>query len=176
MHSKLFLLLLSVLFTTNLWAKSHCDLHVEKVIDEMKEWEKYGMRRDGRRVHFPSKCTPLMRARKMIPLPKRLTGDVNRVRYFGNDCNIYEWDSEGGLFEFYTPNSSMTEYSHKGEISAINSTQFPSKKKSARDHLAGDTGIPGYDMKGLCKDHKKGKLQASTFEKNSKVKNSLKCL
>lgn len=149
---------------------------MESAIHEMKDWEKYGIRRDGKRVVFPDKCTPLMQAKQMIPLPKRQTGDVNRMRYFGNDCHVYEWDSEGGLFEIYKPNSKVSDFTHMGEITPISAMERPGKVDSKRDHKAGDTGIAGIDMKELCKQHSSGKLNRASFEKNSKAKNLLKCL
>jgi hypothetical protein len=149
---------------------------MESAIHEMKEWDKYGMRRDGKRVHFPQKCTPLMSEKKMLPLPNRQSAGVSRPRYLGNDCNIYEWDFEGGLFEKYVPNSKVSSYTHVGEVTAITKMERPGKADSKRDHDAGDTGIPGYDMKALCKEHKAGNLNMARFEKNSKAKNLLKCI
>jgi hypothetical protein len=155
--------------------KTPCAKHLESTVYEMKDWDKYGMRRDNAQVLFPNKCTPLMSAKKMVPLPKRQTGgNVSRMRYMGNDCHIYEWDSESGVFEVYKPNSSKTDYYHQGEITPIQSRELPGSKPN-RNHKAGDTGIPGYDMKSLCKDHQAGKLDHARFDKNSKAKNFLKC-
>ena len=170
------LLPMMIFLSFPIFGKSPCAKQLESAVHEMKDWEKYGIRRDsGKRVLFPEKCTPFMSSKKMIPLPKRQTGNnVSRMRYMGNDCRIYEWDSEGGLFEMYKPNSNGTEYTHLGEITSINGRELPDPI-AKRNHKATDTGLPGYDMKKLCKDHQSGKIQKDKFAKNSKAKNLLQC-
>jgi hypothetical protein len=142
---------------------------------DFEEYKKYGIERDGTMVHFPKECTPIMISKKMIPLPKRNAGGKHRERYMGNDCKVYEWDSQHGKFEVYSPNSKLNHFYHDGEASPINGEINSNKNDPKRDHSAGDTGIPGYDMKQLCNDHSKGKLSPEKFTANSKARAYLKC-
>jgi hypothetical protein len=167
-----FKFILSVIFLMNspsIVAKSKgCKDRIEDAVNEMRDWAKYGINRDPRGVvSFPTKCTPFMKARGMIPLEKRQAAGVNRVRYLGNDCNIYEWDSQHGAFEVYTPNSSASTFYHKGEASVIGGTTN-SKIDSKRDHNYSKTGLSEMDMKSLCKAHKENKLPSKTLDKLTK--------
>lgn len=153
----------------------HCQGKVEKMINEMDEWGKYGIKRDPRGVvEFPTKCTPFMKKQGMIPLPKRKVAGVNRDRYMGKDCNVYEWDSQHGAFEVYKPNSSISHFYHEGEASVILG-EASSKVDAKRNHDATDTGIPGMKMKDLCKKYGSGKFTAKDLSK-SKAKSFLNCL
>lgn len=141
----------------------------------MDEWNKYGIQRTPRGVvEFPKKCTPFMKQNKLVPLPKRQAAGVNRERYLGKDCNVYEWDSQHGAFEVYKPNSNNTAFYHLGEKSVVEGV-FSDKADAKRNHDFSDTGIPGIKMKDLCKKANTGKLTNNDF-KNSKVKNLLNCL
>lgn len=152
-----------------------CKNSIKNIVNEMHEWGKYGIKRDPRGVvQFPTKCTPFMKSNRMIPLSKRKASGVNRERYLGKDCKVYEWDSQHGAFEVYTPNSNNTSFYHAGENSAVLG-ELSSKIDSKRNHNFSDTGIPGIKMKDLCKKHKANKINSNTF-KNSKVKNFLKCI
>ena len=92
----------------------------------------------------------------------------------GNDCKVYEWDSQHGAFEVYKPNSNNTYFYHEGENSVIRG-EFSAKGLSKRNNDFSDTGLSGTKMKDLCKKHSAGKIRANDLKK-SRVKNLLKCL
>lgn len=152
-----------------------CAKALEEVASEMRDWEKYGILRDAAGVvEFPLKCTPFMKKQKFFPLPKRKAAGVNRERYLGKDCKIYEWDSQHGRFEVYKPNSKNTHLYHEGEATVVSGKTFESKRDSKRDNTFMETGIPGVRMKELCKKHGSGKLRESDVA-HSRAGNVLTC-
>lgn len=167
---KVILTILFLDFSQSSWAQKTKDCHtiVGNVVNEMQEWAKYGIRRDGRGVvNFPTKCTPFMNNKSMIPLPKRKAAGVNRERYLGNDCYVYEWDSQHGAFEIYRPNSNNTSFYHAGERSVIHG-ELADKIDPRRNNDYADTGLPSTKMKDLCNKHKNGKVTPKEMEKLSK--------
>ncbi len=131
----------------------------------MNEWKEYGITRTGYGpVTFPTKCTPFMKSLSMIPLMKRPSNNVNRERYMGNDCNIYEWDSENGAFEFYISNSSKNNLRHQGEKSVINGVLNEKKIDEKRNNKFIETGHDDLSLKDLCTKFKKG-LDTKTLDK-----------
>lgn len=154
----------------------NCAAKLESSVNEMSAWKEYGIVRNNQGVvQFPAKCTPFMRKKQFLPLGKRKTAGTNRERYLGNDCNVYEWDSQHGRFEVYKPNSNNTRFYHDGEASAVSGKVFSDKKDSKRDNDFADTGVAGVKMKELCKKHKAGQVAPNDL-KRSKGKGMLKCI
>lgn len=171
---KILLLSLFLFSTQALALNKNCERRFEKLVNEMDEWSKYGIKRNPRGVvEFPTKCTPFMKSKGMIPLPKRKAAGVNRERYFGKDCKVYEWDSQHGAFEVYAPNSNNTHLYHEGEASAILG-DISSKIDIKRNHDFTETGIPGMKMKDLCKKYSSGKFSSKDLSR-SRAKNLLSC-
>ncbi len=173
----LYKFLLLFLIVTNAFAlKSKCELETDRIINEMSEFHKYGIVRDPNGVvKFPSKCTPFMKLKKMIPLPKRKTAGVNRERFLGKDCKVYEWDSQHGAFETYKPSGNNQSFYHIGESSALKGV-LNSKIDSKRDNNFSDTGFDGVKMKELCKKHKKGKLSQKELKRSKTGRDRISCL
>ena len=155
--------------------KKNCKNEIKEVSKEMNDWGKYGVERTPRGpVTFPTKCTPFMKSLSMIPLLKRPSNGVDRERYLGKDCNIYEWDSQHGAFEFYESNSSRNSFVHKGEKTVINGT-FDDKKDSKRNNNYTETGLDGLSLKNLCDKFKSG-LDTKTLDKiKNKFSKRLTC-
>lgn len=168
----LFFLILSL---SSFALNKNCKPKIDNIVNEMHEWDKYGIKRDPTGVvQFPTKCTPFMKNKGMIPLTKRKSAGVNRERYLGKDCKVYEWDSQHGAFEVYSPNSNNTFFYHEGENSVVTGKSSP-KAMAKRNNDFSDTGIPGMKMKDLCKKHKTGKITTNDL-KRSNVKSLLKCI
>jgi hypothetical protein len=153
-----------------------CKSRIDDIVDEIAEFKKFGIVRSSNGVvSFPTKCTPFMKLKKMIPLPKRNVAGVNRERYLGKDCKVYEWDSQHGGFETYRPSGNNESFYHEGESSPLKGVLDP-KAKSKRNHSNSLTGFDGVKMKDLCKKHKKGKLSSKEMKRSKAAKKRMSCL
>lgn len=142
-----------------------CKTSLTKLVNEMNEWENYDIKLDPRGVvKFPSMCTPFMKSKAMIPLVKRKSAGVNRERYLGSDCFIYEWDSQHGAFEIYRPNSQNTDFYHAGESSAVFG-EISNKVDPRRNNNFTETGLYSLSMKELCKKHQSKKIEQKDLDK-----------
>jgi len=138
------------------------------------EKKQFGIWHDGTRFSPPKNCTPLMSQKKMIPLSKRKSAGVNRERYMDVDCNVYEWDYQHGRFEKYALSGSST-LVHVGEVSPVYGVDFEHKVDPRRNYTDTTTGIDGYSIKNLCKDHSRGTLPGRVIQR-SMDKRALLCL
>lgn len=171
------LILLLFIFNDAHALKGRCKKKVEDIVEEISEKQKYGIiKSDGGVTSFPKKCTPFMKLKKMIPIPKRSSAGVSRQRYLGKDCQIYEWDSQHGGFETYKPSGNYESFYHKGESTPLHGILDAKKADSKRDNNDSSTGLDGIRMKDLCKKHKKGKLTEKEMKRSKAGKDRISCL
>ncbi len=147
-------------------AGASCPKKVNSLVNDYTEREKYGIQHDGKRWSPPKDCTPMMVEKKMIPLSKRRSAGVNRERYMDKDCNVYEWDYQHGRFEKYKLSGSSN-LVHQGEVLPVTGEEITSKMDSKRDYSDTSTGLDGYNLKSLCREHNRGILNSRVFEKSS---------
>ncbi len=169
--------LLFILFVSSAYALNpKCKNQIDKLSGEVSQWDKYGIIRDDHGVvQFPKKCTPFMKKLKMIPLTRRGAGGKTRERFLGNDCKVYEWDSQHGGFETYRPSGNNESFYHEGESSGVNG-DFNPKAIAKRDNNFSQTGFDGLKMKDLCNKHKKNQLNEKVVKKSRGGKGQISCL
>ncbi len=153
---------------------SKCPKSTADLTSDYAEREKYGIINDGTRTLSPKDCTPIMKNKKMIPLSKRRSAGVNRERFMDAECNVYEWDSQHGRFEKYKF-SGTSNLTHVGEISPVYGVSFEDKADAKRNYTDTSTGIDGYNLKDLCKEHSRGMVKERTIQK-SMYRDALICL
>jgi len=82
------------------------------------------------------------------------------------DCNVYEWDYQHGRFEKYALSRGST-LVHQGEVSPVYGIDFEHKMDPRRNYSDTDTGIDGYSIKELCRDHSKGIVRDSVRRRSA---------
>ncbi len=170
----LFVNIFMFFFSTFFLFASTCPKKTADLARDWNEREKFGIKNDGTRVLPPENCTPIMKEKKMIPLSKRKSAGVNRERFMDAECNIYEWDSQHGRFEKYKLSGSSN-LTHVGEVSPVYGVTFEDKADTKRNYSDTSTGIDGYNLKELCKEHSRGMVKERTIQK-SIYRDALICL